>query len=229
MAFFFAAVLVAVITILLSFFYWLQQQQQQRKNSSSSNMGHKNSTLHSQFRNQSDGPNCDLVGMTNSGYGGNNHPDTFVSIKHGPFKRKLSMRNISIRRSFHMGGKHNNRQKNNKYHHQQQPLNDYSTTPTNITTNSRIGISATTDHLPSTSSNLINNSSNTQSSNGIISISGPSTSNHHHHHHHNNNHNNHNTHPNHQTPVLPRSNNTGKRSSNHREKFGKKNEDFCFP
>ncbi|KAH7637367.1 numb-like protein [Dermatophagoides farinae] len=182
-------------------------------------MGHKNSTLHSQFRNQSDGPNCDLVGMTNSGYGGNNHPDTFVSIKHGPFKRKLSMRNISIRRSFHMGGKHNNRQKNNKYHHQQQPLNDYSTTPTNITTNSRIGISATTDHLPSTSSNLINNSSNTQSSNGIISISGPSTSNHHHHHHHNNNHNNHNTHPNHQTPVLPRSNNTGKRSSNHREKF----------
>ena len=178
-------------------------------------MGHKNSTLHSQFRNQSDGPNCDLVGMSNSGYGGG---DTFINVKHGPFKRRLSMRNISIRRSFHMGGKHNNRKNNKTNKHQQHQLNDNNLTSNN--NNSRIGISATTDRLPSSSSTLINsnmhNNKNNiqQSSNGIIS--GPSTSSSNHHHNHHNN----NIHPQHQTPVLPRSNNTGKRS-NHREKFGK--------
>ncbi|XP_075680838.1 NUMB endocytic adaptor protein isoform X1 [Dermatophagoides pteronyssinus] len=176
-------------------------------------MGHKNSTLHSQFRNQSDGPNCDLVGMSNSGYGGG---DTFINVKHGPFKRRLSMRNISIRRSFHMGGKHNNRKNNKTNKHQQHQLNDNNLTSNN--NNSRIGISATTDRLPSSSSTLINsnmhNNKNNiqQSSNGIIS--GPSTSSSNHHHNHHNN----NIHPQHQTPVLPRSNNTGKRS-NHREKF----------
>lgn len=78
-------------------------------------MGHRHSTLHSQLKQQDGGgPNCDLVtapidGASTSGGNSGLSVAPYLEVKKGPFKRRLSMRSISIRRSFHKPKKNSTR------------------------------------------------------------------------------------------------------------------------
>lgn len=74
-------------------------------------MGHKHSSLHRQLK-QQDVPSHDLVSATDSAGGGGTaaaNSSSYFEVKQGPFRRKLSVRNISIRRSFHISKKSHTR------------------------------------------------------------------------------------------------------------------------
>ena len=126
-------------------------------------MGHKQSKLHRQLKATDDGPSRDLVGGGGDGgsLGGSSTagpssgqaaPTPFFDVKQGPFKRKLSVRNISIRRSFHKPSKAHRRLSN-------------SVAPTS---------SATTDDIviaSSSNSSTLNNSPFVQSTSGANTTS----------------------------------------------------------
>ncbi len=152
-------------------------------------MGHKQSKLHRQLKATDDGPSRDLVGGDGGSLGGSSTagpssgqaPTPFFDVKQGPFKRKLSVRNISIRRSFHKPSKTHRRLSNSVAPTSSATTDDIVIASSSSTLNNSPFVQSTS--AASTTSNCTNNhnTSNggvpTSSSSPFASVvDGPSTS-----------------------------------------------------